>query len=144
MIYTLLHMGRLFHPSSYRSGAPKRYFLKVDADATLFPHHLLRFLRRFEEVARPSSSHRSACLCTRRISQVVGSGEAAMFGMAACRPKKHREPTLCHAGGGAAYGLTLPAINALQSYVDRAYPDFLKEVRPRHRIHLDHFSLTFD
>lgn len=66
-----------------------------------------------------------------------------MFGMAACRPKKHREPTLCHAGGGAAYGLTLPAINSLQSYVDRAYPDFLKEVRPRHRIHLDHFFLTF-
>ncbi|KAL1524926.1 hypothetical protein AB1Y20_019803 [Prymnesium parvum] len=105
VMYLFLEVGRMFGGGA-GGRAAKRYLLKVDADATLHPHHLLSFLRRYDEV--------------------VGSSEPSLFGMAACRSKK-AERELCHAGGGAAYGLTFPAVATLAEYMRKAYPRFLKE-----------------
>ena len=55
----------------------------------------------------------------------LGAGQPYYFGMAACRVASF---PLCHADGGAGYGLSRAALAQLAAYLPSAYPRFLERV----------------
>ena len=89
----------------FSGDATKSYFLKVDPDTVPLPHNLLRLLI--------------------ELRTSLGAEQPYYFGMAACRVTSF---PLCHASGGAGYGLSRAAVHALQKYLETAYPAFLGRV----------------
>ena len=87
------------------SGAAKRFFIKMDADTVPVPHNLLRLVS--------------------ELHATLGDEQPYLFGMAACRVVSF---PLCHAAGGAGYGLSAAALSVLQSYLSQHYPTFLARV----------------
>ena len=85
--------------------APKRFFVKVDPDTVPLPHNIMRLLA--------------------ELSVTLGDAQPYLFGMAACRVASF---PLCHAAGGAGYGLSRAALTELTSYVHGSYPSFLSRV----------------
>ena len=71
----------------------KRFFFKLDADAVVLPHALLSVASELDEL--------------------LGPRERYLLGMAACRVSS---APLCHAAGGAGYGLSRAAVRALHEY----------------------------
>ena len=83
----------------------KRFFFKLDADAVVLPHALLSVASELDEL--------------------LGPRERYLLGMAACRVSS---APLCHAAGGAGYGLSRAAVRALHEYSRRGFPPFGDEV----------------
>jgi len=83
----------------------KRFFFKVDPDTLIVPANLLLLLT--------------------ELQAILGSVQPYLFGMAACRVHSF---ALCHAAGGAGYGMTRSAMNAIYKYVSLNYPSFLERV----------------
>jgi hypothetical protein len=92
-------------PAAPTLGAAKHAFLKLDPDTVPLPHHLLSLLG--------------------ELRGTLGDGQPYYFGMAACRVASF---PLCHASGGAGYGLSRAAVAQLAAYLTRQYPSFLERV----------------
>ena len=97
----------MFGAMAERWAQNKSFFFKLDADSSLAPHNLLALLHELHEA--------------------VGTSQSYVVGLAACRSKGPLA-SLCHAAGGAGYGLSRGALLALRSYHAREYPAFLKTV----------------
>ena len=100
VLHLLVAMGQ-----RYATPSPKHAFLKLDPDTLPLPHNLMRLLS--------------------ELHTALGSAQPYLFGMAACRVPSF---PLCHASGGAGYGLSRPALDALRKYVGAHYPRFLERV----------------
>ena len=87
------------------SPSAKHFFLKLDPDTVPVPHHMLSLLT--------------------ELHLTLGPTQPYLFGMAACRVASF---PLCHASGGAGYGLSRGALSELTKYVASSYPDFLQRV----------------
>jgi hypothetical protein len=83
----------------------KEFFLKVDPDTAPVPHNVLRLLD--------------------ELRSLLGQRQPFLFGMAACRVASF---PLCHAAGGAGYGLSRPALAQLVRFLNVEYPRFLERV----------------
>ena len=79
----------------------RRFFVKVDPDTVVLPHNLLAFAGELHDT--------------------LGPAQPFLFGMAACRVPSFN---LCHAAGGAGYGLSRRALAALDSFVRDGYPPY--------------------
>ena len=88
-----------------RSQSRKHFFVKVDPDTVPVPHHFVRLLA--------------------ELRLTLGDQQAYLFGMAACRVPSF---PLCHAAGGAGYGLSRGALRKLTRYIDHEYPAYLQRV----------------
>lgn len=86
-------------------GGAKHFFLKVDPDTVLVPHNVLHLLA--------------------ELRSTLGESQPYLFGMAACRVASF---PLCHAAGGAGYGLSAPALRQLTQYLHAEYPRFLERI----------------
>ena len=87
------------------SSNAKHFFLKVDPDTVPVPHNLLRLLV--------------------ELHRTLGPRQPYFFGMAACRVATF---PLCHAAGGAGYGLSRHAVGEFATYMAAEYPRFLARV----------------
>lgn len=85
--------------------AQKQFFLKVDPDTVPVPHNILRLLDEMQFLLSNKQSY--------------------LFGMAACRVASF---PLCHAAGGAGYGLSRSALVQLMRFLEVQYPHFLERV----------------
>jgi hypothetical protein len=83
----------------------KLFFFKLDPDTVLVPHNVLRLLD--------------------QLHATIGPAQPYLFGMAACRVDAF---PLCHAAGGAGYGLSRAAVAQLELFVAARYPAFLRKV----------------
>lgn len=83
----------------------KHFFVKLDADTVLVPHNLRRLLV--------------------ELRSTLGDEQPYFFGMAACRVASF---PLCHAAGGAGYGLSREALVKLTLFLKDEYPGFLERV----------------
>jgi len=84
----------------------KELFIKVDADTVPVPHNLLRLLS--------------------ELHATLGPAQPYLFGMAACRVRAF---ALCHAAGGAGYGMSRAALTELDAYSSANYRrDYLSRV----------------
>lgn len=83
------------------AGGGKRFFFKLDADAVVLPHSLLSIASELDELLGPRQRY--------------------LLGMAACRVTSS---PLCHAAGGAGYGLSRASLRALHEYSRRGFPPF--------------------
>ena len=114
ILHLFAAMHRRFGPpvpsSSFASGTDpasdgKQLFLKVDPDTVPVPHNLLRLLV--------------------ELDQTLGRTQPFYFGMAACRVASF---PLCHAAGGAGYGISRAALSVLNGYVTSEYPRMLSRI----------------
>lgn len=113
VLHMFVAMARLFSvvpsPTSgshLDGGAPrKEIFIKVDPDTVPVPHNLLRLLG--------------------ELDATLGRSQPYYFGMAACRVASF---ALCHAAGGAGYGLSRSAVGMLDGYLAAEYPRLLPRV----------------
>lgn len=92
-------------PSAARAAPRKHFVLKLDPDTVLVPPHALTLLH--------------------ELQLILGVDQPYLFGMAACRVASF---ALCHAAGGAGYGMSRGAVAAIDAFVRREYPDFLTRV----------------
>ena len=89
----VLHMLAAMHQRSWRS--TKLYFMKVDADTLVHPHHLLPLLV--------------------SLGPLAATDEPLIFGQPACRSPQLLD--LCHAAGGGGYVVSKPAVAAISTFV---------------------------
>ena len=105
VLHLLVAMARRYAATSSDGYRRKQLFIKVDPDTLPLPTNMLKLLV--------------------ELHTYLGFGQPFFFGMAACRVTSF---ALCHAAGGAGYGLSWPALVALETYVMAQYPSFLRRV----------------